>query len=224
MGVGATLTVPLDKVAARTEVRPTPRDTPEVPPAEPPPGVATGELRDELRISASAMKALARAAWRAAGVSPEDDSLDRIATRARASAVLPELRLRALRTVDESARFAPTDGDPFRTYAYGGTGARMEIRLTWRLDRLVFAGEEIPLERLRAERAEQRTKVLARLLEHVLSWQRARARAALPKLTDEERVDALAREVAAEAALDAMTDGAWSSRGEDTTRRVTPTD
>lgn len=188
--------------------RPSPR------PSSPPPRLATEELRRELRVSASVMKALARAAWREAGVSPDDDALDRLATRARASAVLPELRLRVQRSVDESLRLVPTDDDPFRTQAYGGTGTRMEVRLTWRLDRLVFADEEVPLERIRTERAEQRVKVLARLVEHVTAWQRAKARSAVAGLADEEKAELVARELAAEAALDAMTDGAWSRRNE----------
>lgn len=124
------------------------------------------------------------------------------------SAALPELRLRVVRGADQSLRFVPTDADPYRAQATDGASMLYEARATWRLDRLVFADEEIAVERLRAERASERRKLLRAVIDAIGAYQRARG---APAASPEERAERDARLAAASATLDGLTDGAWST-------------
>jgi hypothetical protein len=54
-------------------------------------------------VTPDVARACVRAAWRVLGIA-DDASIDSMASRARASAALPELRLRAMRTIDASGR------------------------------------------------------------------------------------------------------------------------
>ena len=193
-----------------------------VPPSEPPPVAPAPPpsppppLRAP-RVPASAARGAVAAALDHAGLRDASARVDGIATRARASALLPELRLRVARGVDEAESVVPTEYDPGRTTASGGTTLWLEGRATWRLDRLVFADDELALERLRAEREEARAKVAARALELLAAWQKAgldAARAERDGLDDDLAVAELAR-VRAELALDDLTGGwfgAWLAR------------
>jgi len=59
---------------------------------------------------------------------------------------------------DESGRLTLSEVDPGR-YTQAGTATNwLEARVTFRLDRLLFADEEVSLERLRADRAELRSR------------------------------------------------------------------
>ncbi|HSN98705.1 MAG TPA: hypothetical protein VLS89_10490, partial [Candidatus Nanopelagicales bacterium] len=133
------------------------------------------------------------------------------ASRARASALLPELRLRVARELQQEQRVAPTDDDPLRTTASGGASFWLEARATWRLDRVVFSDDEVALERLRRERAEAQRRLMDRVLELLFAWQRAGAREADPGLSPEERVEATLAALEAEATLDVLT-GGWFTR------------
>src|SRR6185295_8786326 len=115
------------------------------------------------------------AACKAAKLDEADARLDALASRARTSALLPELRLRATRAIDESESVAPTEYDPLRRTASGGTSTWLEARATFRLDRLVFADDEIAVERLRAARAAERLRLVTKVLDLLDTWQRARA-------------------------------------------------
>jgi hypothetical protein len=161
-----------------------------------------------VRLPARLVRETVRAALRANGLGPEQDRLANLAFRARASAALPELRLRVVRGLDQSLRLQPTDADPYRTQATDGASMSYEARATWRLDRLVFADEEVAVERLRAERASERRKLVHHVLEVLAAWQRARPTA---NGSAEEQEERDARFTAASATLDGLTDGAWSS-------------
>lgn len=161
-----------------------------------------------LRLPPRLVREVVQAALRSNGLGPDQDRLTGIATRARASAALPELRLRVVRGLDQSLRFVPTEGDPYRTQATDGASMLYEARATWRLDRLVFADEEIAVERLRAERAGERRKLVHHVLDVLSAWQRARP---LASGSEEERDDREARRDAATATLDGLTDGQWST-------------
>lgn len=161
-----------------------------------------------LRLPPRLVREVVQAALRSNGLGPDQDRLTGIATRARASAALPELRLRVVRGLDQSLRFVPTEGDPYRTQATDGASMLYEARATWRLDRLVFADEEIAVERLRAERAGERRKLVHHVLDVLAAWQRARP---LASGSEEERDDREARRDAATATLDGLTDGQWST-------------
>jgi hypothetical protein len=151
-----------------------------------------------------------RAAWRTLGIA-DDVSIDSMASRARTSAALPELRLRAMRTVDESGRVTLSDTDPFRYTEAGTATSWLEARLTFRLDRLIFADEEVSLERVRVERSELRARAAAKVLQALFEWQRAYALVQEPAISSAEHFAAILRELEASAILDVMTDG-WFGR------------
>lgn len=177
----------------------TPDDGP--PPAPPPSARVTPELA----------RGAVAAALRRAGLADPEARLDALASRARASALVPELRLRVARELEQAQSLAPTEYDPARTTATGGASLWLEARATWRLDRAVFADEEITLERLRRERADAQRRLTDRVLALLFAWQRARTREADPARTPEERLDATLDAIEAEATLDILTDG-WFTR------------
>lgn len=156
-------------------------------------------------LPSNAIRALVVAAWKSAGVD-RDEALGDLAARARASALAPEVRLRALRGIDAGARlYRVEDGD--RATVSDGTQTLFEARLSWRLDRLVFADEEVAIERIRLERAELKQRISAKVLDLVLRFQRARRAASDPELLGHERDEASLTAVECLLALDALTGG-----------------
>jgi hypothetical protein len=147
----------------------------------------------------------------AAHLADADARMDALATRARSSALLPELHARVARRIDEGQSLSPTEYDPVRTTATGGTMLLLEGRAIWRLDRLVFSDDELAIERLRQERADARAKLTARVLEALFAWQKAIAQAANPAASPEERLAAELKRVECEATLDLLT-RAWFTR------------
>jgi hypothetical protein len=155
-----------------------------------------------------------QSAWRTAGLGVTDAAIDSMIARSRASAALPEARLRAMRVflLDGSqSTIVPLD-----TSSYGTEGATLvlEGRLTWRLDRLLYADDEPSLERLRLDRQDARSKVAGRVLDALFQWQRAWL--AVHKATPgtREATDATMRLIESEAGLDVMTGGwfgAWAA-------------
>lgn len=211
------LGLPLDRMAAgsshsladplRPPAQPTASSGPPPPPPPPPPRPA--------QASPLLARKCVVAALRASGLGVDDSRIDDLVARARASAWLPETRARALRLVTDAARattLATTDG----TNYYSAVGAHLvlELRLTWRLDRLLYAGDEPALERLRLERQDARARLSRRTLDVLFAWQRAVVdlQAALPGSSDE--IEARTRVLEAQATLDVLTDG-WFSRRED---------
>ena len=132
--------------------------------------------------------------------------------RARASAALPVLRLRATRTTDESLRLTPTSSDPYRYTQAGGASLALEAQATWNLDRAVFADEELQVEHLRRLRAQQDARLVEDVLRALFAWQRAVVDAAAPDAPPEERELAELRVIEAEVRLDVMTGGWFSPR------------
>lgn len=154
---------------------------------------------------------LVRAALRAHGALQAEDRLDGLVSRSRFSSTLPELTLRAVRSTDESLRLSPS-GTYVNDYTQtGGAGLLLEARATWKLDRLVFADEELHVERLRAQRERASERLVALVLKHLLGWQRARARLAGPELSPEDQLRLEIEQLEAEAALDVLTDGLFAS-------------
>ena len=150
------------------------------------------------------------AGWRAAGIGIDDRRIDDMTSRAHWSALLPEMRLRAIRWDDERLYSYSTED---RTSDQTGAKLGLEARLTWRLDRLVYADDEPAFERIRMERQETRTRVAQRVLEALFHWQRAliELHACVPGMLEE--VEASSRVAEAEAALDVLTAGWFSQRG-----------
>jgi hypothetical protein len=161
------------------------------------------------------LAALARAALaearRIGGEGSELRRLDGMAARSRAAASLPEVRLGAGTSRDESLRLQPTATDPGRFTRDGGRDLWLEARLTWRLDSAIFASQEVAIMRLRAQRREEAARLAAEVLEALVDWQRARLSLASERALPEERDAALIRQFGAVARLDLLTDG-WFSR------------
>lgn len=153
-------------------------------------------------------------AWRGAGLGVDDARIDAIISRSRASALLPETRLRAMRLFTDAAHttlLATTDA----TNYYDAIGANLvlEARLTWRLDRLVYAGDEPTLERVRLERQQARSRLGTRTLEALFAWERATLDEQDGPQGGREKREASLRTAQAAATLDVLTGGWFSVRG-----------
>lgn len=167
--------------------------------------VASAELPPP---SPALARAVVHAALRAAGVSDGHSRLDDLASRARRSALLPETRLRATRYVDDRAS---VDALPEQSRLVDSSAhtVGLEARLTFRLDRLVFADEEPHLERARLDLEAFRAKLASKALELLFRHHRARvaAASATSGAGREEETIAVAELTAA---LDALTGGFFS--------------
>jgi len=149
-----------------------------------------------------------RAATQAQGVAPALERLSGMSTRSRTSALLPEIRFRAGRSADQSLRLSPTVDDPYRYTQTGGVSFILEGAATFRLSRLVFASEEIGIERLRLAQSRERQRVTAGVLEALFSWQDA-YRETVGSHAQNRRVRAQLEECSLR--LDALTDGWFSA-------------
>jgi hypothetical protein len=165
-------------------------------------------------VAPSLARACVAAAFRASGLAG-DSSVEALGARARESAWLPDAHVRAMRLLAESARETTlATSDAANYYQTLGSHLVLELSLTWRFDRLLYAGDEPSVERLRLERIAARTRLTDKTLEALFNWKRA--------LIDTEEAlsgsdqELLARERAAEAraTLDVLTDGWFSRRGD----------
>lgn len=173
-------------------------------------GAAGSEVKIVLRPALA--RAAVRAALRAHGYPAARRRLSSMSSRARLSATLPEVRLKAARSNDESLRLTPTSSDPYRYTRAGGSTLWFEARLTWKLDRLVFADEELAVERLRQRRDKARLELVEHVLAALFAWQRALVKAADTSLLPNERTLAELDAIEAEATLDVLTGGWFSKR------------
>lgn len=156
-------------------------------------------------------RAAVSAAQDAARVGDALERVDGLASRARWSALLPRLRLRATRLVDESTSLSPTSYDPSRTTASGGASLWLEARTTWQLDRLVFASEEARIERLRMAHAQRAQRLRREVLDLIHRWQAAMLKVRDPAIDSQACLEAELDAAHAAASLDVVTDG-WFSR------------
>ena len=92
---------------------------------------------------------------------------------ASAGPMQPELRFRVLRSNDESLRLSPTLEDPERYTHDGGNDFLLEASATFKLNRLVFADEELSVERLELERERATERLSEHVLERLFDWHRA---------------------------------------------------
>jgi hypothetical protein len=224
------LEFPLDRVAAPRSVLVAGNDTSAVAAGEPgatsrgdgsdtpassDEGDDAGEGGLAPALGAELLAELARQAVAAAATAEHEGAreraLDGVASRARLSAALPELRLRAARSRDESLRLAPTTEDPYRFTLAGGNGLVLEGQATFRLNRLLFADEELGVERLRVERERGSERRQARVTARVLAWHRAVSRVRSAE-SAEERGRAELLRVEAEVELDVLTGGWFGHR------------
>jgi hypothetical protein len=165
-----------------------------------------------LRVAPGFAREIVREALRLQGDAKARERLDGLSGRARVSAILPELTLRAARSTDQSLRVAPAGVDRYDLTQTGGADLLFEARATWELDRLVFADEELRVEQLRHAREAAAERLVLLVLKHLFAWQRARAALLAPDL-DPERAWSLEIDAfEAEAALDVLTDGYFGRR------------
>jgi hypothetical protein len=154
-----------------------------------------------------------------AGVAAERRRLDSLSSRARASALLPELRLRAVRNTDQALRWVPTADDPTRVTQADGAGLILEGSATFRLDRLLFAREELTVERVRLHAGEASSKLEARVQAALLGLFRARELACSSEV-DEARTPQLLKVVELFAELNNLTAGWFSEQAPSFGREV----
>jgi hypothetical protein len=211
------LNLALDRVAAPRAMRAEPRLA-EGPPRKesdaapsPPVPAPTSTPAPAPVLSSRLARGSVRHALASAGYLNARSRLFGLATRARSSAVLPEVGLRTLRSSGQMLRQTPTSDDPYRYTQAGTSELTLEARLTWHLDRLVFADEEVTLERLQIERDAAERRLIDYVLERLELWQRGRVRAADPNSDPEQREAAELGAIAAAVELDVLTDG-WFSQ------------
>jgi hypothetical protein len=209
------LAVPLERFAAPRSAAPEPADEPDEPEPNAEARAAEKRVPPVLPLlAAPVLSQLARdcsaAALRALHAAERRGELQGMAARSRSSALLPELRLRAARAQDESLRLTPTSDDPYKFTQDGGDDLVFEARATWKLNRLVFADEEIAIKRLELEQERSAERVSARVLALVLAWHEAVSRLRADDAGTRARADFDRLE--AEVALDVLTGGWFATR------------
>ena len=190
----------------RTQLPPSPAPVPNAAPPS-----ANQRQLEAMSTASSLAHACVAAAWRTSGLGVDDARIDSIVSRSRSSALLPETRVRAMRLWTDAAHTTTvTSEDGTTLYDAIGANFVLELRLTWRLDRLVYAGDEPTLERVRLEREEARSRIATRTLEALFAWQRASADLSEAVAGSHEELASGLRLAEASATLDVLT-GGWFS-------------
>jgi len=151
-------------------------------------GLGTGDGRPR----GPSIGAVLSAAYAAAGLD-HDPGRSWIA-RARIAGLVPWVTLRTTR-----------DTSWQDDHSEVGHGASLELRATWRLDRLLFDARELQVAALESARRRERRRLAARVIRAYFTWRRA-AEGANGGADDR----ATTRLAEATAELDALTDG-WFS-------------
>jgi hypothetical protein len=170
-------------------------------------GSSSAPAPTPLLVTPAVARRAVAAAWKAAGLGVDDARIDAMIARSRASAALPETRLRVMKVFEDSSQVGviPTDTS---SYDILGANLYLEARLTWRLDRLLYADDEPTLERTRLERQDARERISGKVIDCLFQWQRARIAQRGATAGSKEAIDAGLRLAEAEAALDVLT-GGW---------------
>jgi|GEM_PF-2779144 len=163
------------------------------------------------KVSPAFLSQLTAAALLAQGYDEAWSRLEGLGTRNRASALLPDVSLRAGRDQDTALRLTPTDSDPFRYTQFDASHTLLEGRLGWRLGRLLFSSEDLGIERLRLARARERQRIIERTLSVFFQWIQAQAELVLERNTARRRSAARWEAASASMRLDAMTAGWFSA-------------
>jgi hypothetical protein len=211
------LNVPFDQIAAPRRISDAPGLAEEPPKKQseataPAPAAGTPPAADAApRLTPSLARGAVRHALSVAGFLVARTRLGGLSSRARNSAALPELRLRTLHSSGQTLRLTPTPEDPYRYTQAGTSELTFEARLTWHLDRLVFAEQEVSIERLQIERDVAEHRLIDQVLARLALWQRSRVRAADVYLDPEARQTAELEALGAAVELDVLT-GGWFSQ------------
>ena len=208
--------IALDRIAAGPvhHADEIPRAAPPPPPPPPPPPAPPPPPRVEPVPPRLARDCVA-VALRTSGLGVDDRSLDALMSRARESAWLPETRMRAMRLWTDANHVttaATTDTASF--YDSLGANFMLELRLTWRFERLLYSGDEPSIERVRLERQDARSRVATHVLEVLFAWQRARLAESDAPAASRELEEAHLRVAEAQATLDVLTGGWFTARAE----------
>jgi hypothetical protein len=161
---------------------------------------AEGPSPPRAHVSGPPIGQVLAAAYAAAGL--DRDPGRGLARRARLAGLVPWVSVRTGR--DASWR----DDDPDV-----GRGTTLEVRATWRLDRLMFEPRELQVVSLEAARRRERRHLAAHVIETYFAWRRA----AGEPLPGGRRSASRAAQAAAE--LDALTDR-WFSEAVEASRRA----
>jgi hypothetical protein len=164
-----------------------------------------------VRLTPQLVREALSAVRRAHPTAGTEQRLASMATRSRLAAGLPDVRLRAGTSQDESLRLAPTLTDPARFTQTGQTDLWVEAQLTWRLARAAFHQDEIRIEQLREGARRQRAELEQRVLDTLIEWQKHVARAHSPFQTSEDGQAAELAALGMQLQLDRLT-GGWFSR------------
>lgn len=201
---GERLSASSEPVAADERLE-TPRREPERP------------MRRSLEVPVELLRAALEQAEHAAGL---DASLRRLAVlgqRSRWSGLSPELRLRGATGIDQTRSTDSAGIVPGEETLRDASDSLVEVRLTFHLERLLYSGQEVALERARQQLLADRVELRAALGRELLTYRRAVSRLHDEELLDEDRADAEFDAERARLALFLLTDG-WF-RGEETMRR-----
>jgi hypothetical protein len=136
--------------------------------------------------------AVLAAAYAAAGL--DRDPRDSWIRRARLAGLVPWVTVRTARDTSWQDNQSAV-----------GHGTSLELRATWRLDRLLFDGRELHVAGIEAARRRERRRLSTRVIRTYFTWRRAAS-----IVSDDDRVATRVAEAAAE--LDALTDGWFSDQ------------
>ncbi len=205
----ALLEVPLERAPAALAAPATP-----VTPARPATNSASQRSTEPAALPSRKLLRLARLTVRAGvhalGYAASDERLESMGSRSRSSAWLPELRFRGQTSQDQALRLTPTDTDPFRYTQSGQNALLFEGQATFHLARLVFADEELAIEKARLQKEQERQELEQQIIKLVFEWQRQRMKSAATETPEEDQALAELAALEAEARLDVLT-GGWFS-------------
>ncbi len=133
--------------------------------------------------------------------------------RSRWSGLSPEMRVRGVLGFDRTTSTEETVGIyPGDTTVRGARDSLAEVRLTFRLDRLVLGDGEDSIERQHIDLEQERRKLVHQALEMFSKWRLAEARSADPSLPPDESLQARVDAEAAMIELHLMTGGWFQGR------------
>ena len=174
-----------------------------------PPDAAQVESR---RFDPVLMREVVQRALAHSGLETAQSRLQDLVSRSRLSGLLPELRLRGAVGLDQTQSVAAVGAYPGEGTLRGRSDVLGEVRLTFRLNHLLFGDSESGLERVRLQVLQARKKVVDDTLDVFLQWYKFERRRTQRDLAEEERLVAELAALEAAARLDVLTDGWFFSR------------
>lgn len=159
------------------------------------------------RFDPELMREVVRRVLAHSGLDVAQVRLGDLASRSRLSGLLPELRLRGALGLDQTQSLATPGAYPTDGTLRGRSDALGEVRLTFRLNRLLFGDSEPALERLRLQVVQARKKLIDDALNVFLQWYKFERRRLQRDLSEEQRLEAELAALDAAVRLDVLTAG-----------------